>query len=173
MLLRKETRRINFGRNAKRHTPTLLQFVAFRRVYHELLEKEAALQNVEDPHMRAELESEFEEESASTKRCSLRCKWLLFQLVDMRAPHQEDFQYFTFWKAPDNIEIIFHPHVYSPRRTWSMGSLEQPESLLPPGYRRCFNDGVAGYPTWLVSTIRLLQMLILCSSFTVLATHPS
>ncbi|KRY41274.1 hypothetical protein T03_14207 [Trichinella britovi] len=32
------------------------QFVAFHGVYHELLEKEAALQNVEDPHMRAELE---------------------------------------------------------------------------------------------------------------------
>ncbi|KRZ81529.1 hypothetical protein T08_991 [Trichinella sp. T8] len=48
------------------------QFVAFRGVYHELLEKEAALQNVEDPHMRAELESEFGEESASTKSCSIR-----------------------------------------------------------------------------------------------------
>ncbi|KRY43688.1 hypothetical protein T03_399 [Trichinella britovi] len=58
------------------------------RMYHELLEKEAALQNVEDPHMRAELESEFEEESASTKRFSIRCKWLLFQLVDMRAPRR-------------------------------------------------------------------------------------
>ncbi|KRY24489.1 hypothetical protein T03_1878 [Trichinella britovi] len=32
------------------------QFVAFRGVYHELLEKVAALQNIEDPHMRAELE---------------------------------------------------------------------------------------------------------------------
>ncbi|KRY43689.1 hypothetical protein T03_12621 [Trichinella britovi] len=121
------------------------QIVLQNLVYHELLEKEAALQNVEDPHMRAELESEFEEESASTKRFSIRCKWLLFQLVDMLAP----------------------------RGTWSMGSLEQPESLLPPGYRRCFNDGVAGYPTWLVSTIRLLQLLILCSSITVLATHLS
>ncbi|KRX77590.1 hypothetical protein T06_15390 [Trichinella sp. T6] len=31
-----------------------------------------------------------------------------------------------------------------------MGSLEQPESLLSPGYRCYFNDGVAGYATWLV-----------------------
>ncbi|KRX68112.1 hypothetical protein T06_7564 [Trichinella sp. T6] len=30
-----------------------------------------------------------------------------------------------------------------------MGSLEQPESLLSPGYRCYFNDGVAGYATWL------------------------
>ncbi|KRZ47972.1 hypothetical protein T02_10263 [Trichinella nativa] len=37
------------------------QFVAFHGVYHELLEKEAALQNVEDPHMRAELECDFGE----------------------------------------------------------------------------------------------------------------
>ncbi|KRY06965.1 hypothetical protein T12_12398 [Trichinella patagoniensis] len=43
------------------------QFGAICRVYHELREKEAVLQNV-DPHMRAELEREFEEQSASTKR---------------------------------------------------------------------------------------------------------
>ncbi|KRY02279.1 hypothetical protein T01_13714, partial [Trichinella spiralis] len=43
-------------------------FGAIRRMYHELREKEAVLQNVEDPNMRAELEREFEEESASTKR---------------------------------------------------------------------------------------------------------
>ncbi|KAL1238113.1 GTP-binding protein [Trichinella spiralis] len=30
------------------------QFGAIRRMYHELREKEAALQNVEDPHMRAD-----------------------------------------------------------------------------------------------------------------------
>ncbi|KRX65428.1 hypothetical protein T09_7911 [Trichinella sp. T9] len=71
------------------------QFVAFHGVYHELLEKEAALQNVEDPHMRAELESDFGEQSASTKRCSTRCKWLLFQLVDMRAPRRTSYRLFS------------------------------------------------------------------------------
>ncbi|KRX68111.1 hypothetical protein T06_11547 [Trichinella sp. T6] len=78
--------KISNTRAMKSKTVPKSQFIAFRGVYHELLEKDAALQNVEDAHMRAELESEFEEESASTKRCSIRCKWLLFQLVDMRAP---------------------------------------------------------------------------------------
>ncbi|KRY26350.1 hypothetical protein T01_5801, partial [Trichinella spiralis] len=55
-------------------------FVAFRRVYHELLEKDAALQNVEDPHMRAELESKFEEESASTKRHTIGVMGLIGKL---------------------------------------------------------------------------------------------
>ncbi|XP_003367218.1 hypothetical protein Tsp_13949 [Trichinella spiralis] len=41
------------------------------------------------------------------------------------------------------------------------------------GYGCCFNDGVAGCATWLTSTIRLLQPLILCSFFTVSATHRS
>ncbi|KRX30885.1 hypothetical protein T09_14496, partial [Trichinella sp. T9] len=44
------------------------QFCSIRRIYHELREKEQALENVEHPHLRAELEAEFEEESASTKR---------------------------------------------------------------------------------------------------------
>ncbi|KRY26248.1 hypothetical protein T01_8907, partial [Trichinella spiralis] len=60
------------ARAAKRKTVPKLnlcqsQFVASRKVYHELREQEALLQNI-DPHMRAELEKEFEEESASTKR---------------------------------------------------------------------------------------------------------
>ncbi|XP_003371569.1 ubiquitin-conjugating enzyme E2 1 [Trichinella spiralis] len=57
------------------------QFGAIRRMYHELREKDAVLQNVEDPNMRAELEREFEEESASTKRhtiCVVRLIGKLF-----------------------------------------------------------------------------------------------
>ncbi|KRY25643.1 hypothetical protein T01_13887 [Trichinella spiralis] len=56
------------------------QFGAIRRMYHELREKEAALQNVEDPHMRAELEREFEEESASTKRHTIGVMRLIDKL---------------------------------------------------------------------------------------------
>ncbi|KRX30888.1 hypothetical protein T09_931, partial [Trichinella sp. T9] len=44
------------------------QFCSIRRIYHELREKEEALQNVEDPHMRTQFLTEFEDESASTKR---------------------------------------------------------------------------------------------------------
>ncbi|KRZ49763.1 hypothetical protein T02_8354 [Trichinella nativa] len=44
------------------------QFCSIHRIYHELREKQEALQNVKDPKVRTELESEFEEESASTKR---------------------------------------------------------------------------------------------------------
>ncbi|XP_003365992.1 hypothetical protein Tsp_14603 [Trichinella spiralis] len=50
-------------------------------MYHELREKDAVLQNVEDPNMRAELEREFEEQSASTKRhtiCVMRLIGMLF-----------------------------------------------------------------------------------------------
>ncbi|KRX31437.1 hypothetical protein T05_12195 [Trichinella murrelli] len=39
------------------------------------------------------------------------------------------------------------------------------------GYECCFIDFEAGCATLLASTIRLLPMLILCSFFTVLATH--
>ncbi|KRX77596.1 hypothetical protein T06_9509 [Trichinella sp. T6] len=49
------------ARAVKSKTVPKSQFIAFRGVYHELLEKEAALQNVEDPLMRAELESDFGE----------------------------------------------------------------------------------------------------------------
>ncbi|XP_003367614.1 hypothetical protein Tsp_15580 [Trichinella spiralis] len=67
-------------------------------MYHELREKEEALQNVEDPHMRAELENEFDEESAPTKRptmdSSIRSDSLLFHLVDMR-PRRSRFSSFT------------------------------------------------------------------------------
>ncbi|KRY24610.1 hypothetical protein T01_2935 [Trichinella spiralis] len=50
------------------HAIVARAFGAIRRMYHELREKDAVLQNVDDPNMRAELEREFEEESASTKR---------------------------------------------------------------------------------------------------------
>ncbi|XP_003366073.1 hypothetical protein Tsp_15636 [Trichinella spiralis] len=56
-------------------------FAPIRRMYHELREKDAVLQNVEDPNMRAELEREFEEQSASTKRhtiCVMRLIGMLF-----------------------------------------------------------------------------------------------
>ncbi|KRY04368.1 hypothetical protein T12_11721, partial [Trichinella patagoniensis] len=56
------------------------QFGAIRRMYHELREKKEALQNVEDPHMRAELETEFEEESASTKRHTIGVMRLIGKL---------------------------------------------------------------------------------------------
>ncbi|KRY05973.1 hypothetical protein T12_595, partial [Trichinella patagoniensis] len=56
------------------------QFGSIRRIYHELREKEEVLQNVEDPHMRAELESEFEEESASTKRHTIGVMRLIGKL---------------------------------------------------------------------------------------------
>ncbi|KRY25336.1 hypothetical protein T01_15249 [Trichinella spiralis] len=56
------------------------QFGAIRRMYHELREKEEALQNVEDPHMRAELENEFDEESAPTKRPTMDVMRLIGKL---------------------------------------------------------------------------------------------
>ncbi|KRY25854.1 hypothetical protein T01_11719 [Trichinella spiralis] len=74
------------GQNCTKSTRTELlnlcqsQFGAIRRMYHELREKEAALQNVEDPNMRAELEAEFEEESASTNRHTIGVMRLIGKL---------------------------------------------------------------------------------------------
>ncbi|XP_003366386.1 putative eukaryotic translation initiation factor 4 gamma 3 [Trichinella spiralis] len=56
------------------------QFGAIRRMYHELREKDAVLQNVDDPNMRAELEREFEEQSASTKRHTIGVMRLIGKL---------------------------------------------------------------------------------------------
>ncbi|XP_003366613.1 conserved hypothetical protein [Trichinella spiralis] len=56
------------------------QFGAIRRMYHELREKDAVSQNVEDPNMRAELEREFEEQSASTKRHTIGVMRLIGKL---------------------------------------------------------------------------------------------
>ncbi|KRX51627.1 hypothetical protein T09_778 [Trichinella sp. T9] len=56
------------------------QFCSIRRIYHELREKEQALENVEHPHLRAELEAEFEEESASTKRHTIGVMRLIGKL---------------------------------------------------------------------------------------------
>ncbi|KRZ47503.1 hypothetical protein T02_11059 [Trichinella nativa] len=57
-----------------------------------------------------------------------------------------------------------------------MGSLEQPESLLSPGYRCYFNDGVAGYPTWLSASPPIEYTNGLTSNIPLLAvfagTHP-
>ncbi|KRY32149.1 hypothetical protein T03_2570 [Trichinella britovi] len=82
----------------------------------------------------------------------------------------EDFQSFTFWNVRCDLKIIFHPH--------SNVHLEYRITVLirmtsSAGYGCCFNYGVAGCATLLASTIRLLQPLILCSFFTVLATHRS
>ncbi|KRY44526.1 hypothetical protein T03_10054 [Trichinella britovi] len=55
-------------------------FCSIRRIYHELREKEEALQNVKDPNVRKELESEFEEESASTKRHTIGVMRLIGKL---------------------------------------------------------------------------------------------
>ncbi|KRY25807.1 hypothetical protein T01_13853 [Trichinella spiralis] len=74
------------GQNCTKSTRTELlnlcqsQFGAIRRMYHELREKEAALQNVEDLNMRAELEAEFEEESASTNRHTIGVMRLIGKL---------------------------------------------------------------------------------------------
>ncbi|KRZ58968.1 hypothetical protein T02_12482 [Trichinella nativa] len=56
------------------------QFCSIRRIYHELREKEEALQNVEDPHMRAQFLTEFEEDSASTKRHTIGVMRLIGKL---------------------------------------------------------------------------------------------
>ncbi|KRY05982.1 hypothetical protein T12_11076 [Trichinella patagoniensis] len=80
-------------------------------------------------------------------------------------PDQEDFQSFTFWNARDDLRIVFHPHVCR-----IIGATRMTSSA---GYECCFNYGVAGCATLLASTIRLLPPLILCSFFTVLATHRS
>ncbi|KRY26885.1 hypothetical protein T03_13171, partial [Trichinella britovi] len=53
---------------------------AVRRMHHELQEKKEALQNVEDPHMRAQFLTEFEEESASTKRHTIGVMRLIGKL---------------------------------------------------------------------------------------------
>ncbi|KRX31251.1 hypothetical protein T05_6827, partial [Trichinella murrelli] len=45
-----------------------------------LREKEEALENVQHPHLRAELEAEFEEESASTKRHTIGVMRLIGKL---------------------------------------------------------------------------------------------
>ncbi|XP_003372200.1 hypothetical protein Tsp_11225 [Trichinella spiralis] len=74
------------GQNCTKSTRTELlnlcqsQFGGIRRMYHELREKEAALQNVEDLNMRAELEAEFEEESASTNRHTIGVMRLIGKL---------------------------------------------------------------------------------------------
>ncbi|KRX37758.1 hypothetical protein T09_13559 [Trichinella sp. T9] len=80
-------------------------------------------------------------------------------------PDQEDFQSFTFWNVRCDLKIIFHPHVCR-----IIGATRMISSA---GYECCFNDFEAGCATLLASTIRLLQPLILCSFFTVLATHRS
>ncbi|KRZ81072.1 hypothetical protein T08_8709, partial [Trichinella sp. T8] len=54
---------------------------AVRRMYHELQEGKEALQNVEDPHMRAQFSTEFEEESASTKRHTIGVMRLIGKLL--------------------------------------------------------------------------------------------
>ncbi|KRX66652.1 hypothetical protein T06_3626, partial [Trichinella sp. T6] len=56
------------------------QFCSIHRIYHELREKEEALENVEHPHLRAELEAELEEESASTKRHTIGVMRLIGKL---------------------------------------------------------------------------------------------
>ncbi|KRZ81853.1 hypothetical protein T08_10015, partial [Trichinella sp. T8] len=56
------------------------QFSSIRRIYHELREKEEALQNVEDPHIRAQFKTEFEDESASTKRHTIGVMRLIGKL---------------------------------------------------------------------------------------------
>ncbi|KRZ43645.1 Eukaryotic translation initiation factor 4 gamma 3, partial [Trichinella pseudospiralis] len=56
------------------------QFGAIRRLYKELWRKQAALQEVEDPKRRAELESELEEESAATKRHTIGVMRLIGKL---------------------------------------------------------------------------------------------
>ncbi|KRZ15130.1 Eukaryotic translation initiation factor 4 gamma 3, partial [Trichinella zimbabwensis] len=56
------------------------QFGSIRRLYKELWGKQAALQEVEDPQRRVELESELEEESASTKRHTLGVMRLIGKL---------------------------------------------------------------------------------------------
>ncbi|KRZ72152.1 Eukaryotic translation initiation factor 4 gamma 3, partial [Trichinella papuae] len=56
------------------------QFGSIRRLYKELWGKQAALQEVEDPQRRAELESELEEESASTKRHTIGVMRLIGKL---------------------------------------------------------------------------------------------
>ncbi|KRX20692.1 hypothetical protein T07_4214 [Trichinella nelsoni] len=56
------------------------QFGAIHRIYYELREKEAALQNLQDPHMRAELENEFDEGSALTKRPAIGVMRLIGKL---------------------------------------------------------------------------------------------
>ncbi|KRX30880.1 hypothetical protein T05_535 [Trichinella murrelli] len=73
-------------------------------------------------------------------------------------PDQEDFQSFTFWNS--NVHLEYRITVL----------IRMPSSA---GYGCCFNYGVAGCATLLASTIRLLPPLILCSFFTVLATHRS
>ncbi|KRX12236.1 hypothetical protein T07_15074, partial [Trichinella nelsoni] len=53
------------------------QFGAIHRIYYELQEKEAESQNLQDPHMRAELENEFDEESAPTKHPTISAMRLI------------------------------------------------------------------------------------------------
>ncbi|XP_003366979.1 conserved hypothetical protein [Trichinella spiralis] len=92
-------------------------------------------------------------------------------------PDQEDFQSFTFWNARDDLKIVFHPHVWK-CVAYSNVNLEYritgaTRMTSSAGYGCCFNDGAAGCASLLASTIRLLPPLILCSFFTVLATHRS
>ncbi|KRY25156.1 hypothetical protein T01_863, partial [Trichinella spiralis] len=70
-------------------------------------------------------------------------------------PDQEDFQSFTFWNARDDLKISNVNLEYRITGATRMTS--------SAGYGCCFNDGVAGSATWLASTIRLLQPLILLS----------
>ncbi|KRY25938.1 hypothetical protein T01_10839 [Trichinella spiralis] len=93
------------------------------------------------------------------------CTWWTCGHHVERPIDQEDFQSFTFWNARDDLKIVFHPHV------WKITGATRMTSSA--GYGCCFNDGAAGCASWLASTIRLLQPLILCSFFTVLATHRS
>ncbi|KRY13387.1 Eukaryotic translation initiation factor 4 gamma 3, partial [Trichinella patagoniensis] len=56
------------------------QFSSIRRVHCELWERKEALKRVKDPNMRTELEAEFEEESASTKRHTIGVMRLIGKL---------------------------------------------------------------------------------------------
>ncbi|KRX12398.1 hypothetical protein T07_3293 [Trichinella nelsoni] len=146
--------------------------------------------------------SEVEEESASTKRhaigvmgligelfvwkmitLTILCEHFMIRVLyvtpfKLSFPDQR-FQSFTFWNARDDLSIIFNPHVYRcvahalSKENLEYGITGATRITSSAGYRCYFNDGVAGGPPWLVSTIILLQPLILCSSFTVLATDPS
>ncbi|KRX54803.1 hypothetical protein T09_373 [Trichinella sp. T9] len=98
------------------------------------------------------------------------CTWWTCGHHVERPIDQEDFQLFTFSNARDDLRIVFHPHSNVNLENRIIGATRMISSA---GYGCCFNYGVAGCATLLASTIRLLPPLILCSFFTVLATHRS
>ncbi|KRX54964.1 hypothetical protein T09_15009 [Trichinella sp. T9] len=95
---------------------------------------------------------------------SVRCNTSNFRVTNGTV------QLFTFSNARDDLRIVFHPHSNVNLENRITGATRITSSAV---YRCYVNDGVAGCPTWLISTIRLLQPLILCSFFTGLATHRS